>query len=137
MPRTDKRRSWFRKRRDQGSQRDTVDSSTLNPISNDHVDAISALQLRDLQSMVMAAASTDHVHLQVPVLEICLKRILYEMDSSSARSPRPEQVRTLRRLIFGKGRYIIDCTNRVWEEPNILCILSLDWEDYSSNHPIE
>lgn len=104
MPRKDKRSSWHRRRRNQDtSQRDLVGSSLINPISNDHISTISDLELRDLQPMITAVMSEDKIHLQVPVLELCLKRILFEMDCSSLRSPRPEQVRTLRRLIFGKA----------------------------------
>jgi hypothetical protein len=102
MPHRDKGSRWYTKRRNQRSQ-EVADSSILLPITNDYIGSISDLQLRDLPPMITEVIDEDKIHLQVPVLELCLQRILFEMDSSRIRSPRPEQVRTLRRLIYGKA----------------------------------
>jgi superfamily II DNA helicase RecQ len=79
----------------------------INPISNDHISSISDLELRDLEPIITAVMSEDKIYLQVPVLELCLKQILFEMDCSSLRSPQPEQVYTLCHLIFGKANILL------------------------------
>jgi hypothetical protein len=73
MPRIDKRRSWYRKRRNQSSQTVSIDYSLINPISNEYLGAISDLNLRDLQPMITSVImSEDKIHLQVPVLDYAL-----------------------------------------------------------------
>ena len=60
------------------------------------INAIPSMPLPDLGSVVDEARSECNVSLQSFVIEACLERIL-------GKPPRNEQVRTLRRLIFGKG----------------------------------
>ena len=61
------------------------------------------MKLKDMPSLVEAFADEKGVPHQYSVIEACLRRILQEMSPGSDRSPHPEQVRTVRRLVYGKG----------------------------------
>ena len=61
------------------------------------------MKLKDMPSLVMAFTDEKGVPHQYSIIEACLRRILQEMSPGSDRSPHPEQIRTVRRLVYGKG----------------------------------
>jgi hypothetical protein len=61
------------------------------------------MALKDLPGIIDQARLVENVPWQEDVVRECLRRILAHASPGSDRSPRIEQVRTLRRLIFGKG----------------------------------
>ena len=61
------------------------------------------MDLEALPSVIDEARLEENVAVQPTVVEACLQRILHHTTPGSPLTPRPEQVRALRRLIFGKG----------------------------------
>lgn len=61
------------------------------------------MDLEALPSVIDEARLVENVAAQSTVVEACLQRILDHTAPGSLRKPHPEQVRALRRLIFGKG----------------------------------
>jgi len=61
------------------------------------------MDLEALPSVIDEARLEENVAVQPTVIEACLQRILHHTTPGSPLTPRPEQVRALRRLIFGKG----------------------------------
>jgi superfamily II DNA helicase RecQ len=61
------------------------------------------MDLEDLPSVIDEARLVENAAAQSTVVEACLQRILDHTAPGSLRKPHPEQVRALRRLIFGKG----------------------------------
>jgi hypothetical protein len=61
------------------------------------------MMLKDMPSLIEAYANERDVPHQYSIIDACLKRILQEMSPGSSHSPHPEQVRTLGRLVHGKG----------------------------------
>jgi superfamily II DNA helicase RecQ len=97
--RTDRRSSWHQRRKKSNRQpRPNISPSFLH-----RIDTIPSLALEELPLIITGAALEENVPIQTTVIEKCLQRILNIMDPQCIRSPRPEQVRTLRRIIFGKG----------------------------------
>jgi len=70
---------------------------------NDYIDSVHDMALSELPAVINEARLPLNVEAQTLVLEVCLRRILYFVEPTSSHAPRPEQVRALRRLIFGKG----------------------------------
>ena len=66
-----------------------------------HIRRIPNMALTQLPAIIESARGLNVVDLQEDVVRACLQRIL-SYKCSEERAPRPEQVRTLRRLIFGK-----------------------------------
>jgi len=61
---------------------------------------IASMKLKDMPSLVKAFTDEKGVPHQYSIIEACLRRILQEMSPGSDRSP---QIRTVRRLVYGKG----------------------------------
>ena len=61
------------------------------------------MKLKDMPSLIKAFADEKSVPHQYSIIEACLRRILNEMSPGSDRSPHSEQIRTVRRLVYGKG----------------------------------
>ena len=80
--------------------------STVVPVQH-RLQEIPGMALKDLPGIIDEARSVENVLLQEDVVRECLRRILALTSPGSDRSPRIEQVRTLRRLIFGKGDVLL------------------------------
>jgi hypothetical protein len=62
------------------------------------------LHVEDLPLVIRQAGQSANVKLQHDVIDLCLQRIVAQTDPDITDfKPREEQVRTLRRLIYGKG----------------------------------
>jgi superfamily II DNA helicase RecQ len=97
--RSDGRKRWFKSH--------TNVAITTSDDFEERIKQIPSLNLEDLQTIVQEAAAEPNVHLQMQVLILCLRLILKKMHPSQGREPKIQQVRTLRRLIFGKGDTIL------------------------------
>jgi len=64
---------------------------------------IASMKLKDMPSLVKAFTDEKGVPHQYSIIEACLRRILQETSPGSDRSPHLEQIRTVRRLVYGKG----------------------------------
>lgn len=73
---------------------------------NDLISRISDLPLTRLPELINCARSHSTVNMQEEVVRVCLQQILSH-KSSAVRVPRHEQVRTLRRLIFGSSDVLL------------------------------
>ena len=67
------------------------------------IGSVPSLPLYRLYLLVAEAMKEENVELQQDLISACLARILYAMNPGRSRNPHLAQVRTLRRLIFGKG----------------------------------
>jgi superfamily II DNA helicase RecQ len=72
----------------------------------DQIRRIKDMSLMRLPEVIESARARDNVRLQEDLVQACLCRILSH-ESPEPREPRPEQVRTLRRLIFGKSDVLL------------------------------
>jgi len=63
------------------------------------------MKLKDMPSLVKAFTDEKGVPRQYSIIEACLRRILQETSPGSDRSPHPEQIRTVRRLVYGIYRF--------------------------------
>jgi superfamily II DNA helicase RecQ len=61
------------------------------------------MDLKDMPYLIGQFTGENSVPDQYSIIEACLKRILQKISPGIDRSPHPEQVRTIRRLIYGKG----------------------------------
>jgi hypothetical protein len=93
--RSDGRKKWFNSH--------SKMAITTSDDFKERIKQIPSLNLEHLQTIVEEAAAEPNVHLQMQVLILCLRLILKKMHPSQRREPKIQQVRTLRRLIFGKG----------------------------------
>ncbi len=113
---TDKRRKWFKLRsRKKSLQMNSVTdngnitiqldtNTTCTELMRKYIENISSMNIAEFPSVIKEAAREENVLVQTTVLDACLQRILHCLDTESgSRKPRLEQVRVLRRLIFGKG----------------------------------
>ena len=91
-------------RRKQAAQSSGCSLALATPTTAILLPAVPTMAIGDLSSVVDSVRTPDCVHLQHDVLEACLARIL-------GRPPRFEQVRTLRRLIFGSGDTLLIARN--------------------------
>jgi superfamily II DNA helicase RecQ len=82
-------------------------SRVLSEITwSDRIHSIQDMALTGLPDVIDQARSRDAVSFQEDVVRACLQRILSHKTAES-RSPRLEQVRTLRRLIFGHSDVLL------------------------------
>jgi len=66
--------------------------------------SIERLRVEQLPSIIQRAAQWENVPLQHRLIDLCLRRLMLQTSPLfTTFEPRYEQVRTLRRLIFGKG----------------------------------
>src|SRR6266699_6231667 len=98
----DRRKKWYKGRRKTGAGGAEVRlRPTLQP---GHIIAISPMNLEELPSIIEEARREENVLSQMAVLKACLERILQHMNPEGRpQTPHFEQIRTLRRLIFGFG----------------------------------
>ena len=100
----DRRKRWYR-------NRPARDEPLAEPLSvtgiHQRIREIPSMDLRMLPLVIKEARLEENVPEQPAVIETCLTRILRHLNPESAHMPHPEQVRTLRRLIFGKGDTIL------------------------------
>lgn len=102
MPRSipDKRTRAFR------SRRKLYGKSAAGSLSNTPVvseTSVRHMSIKDMPSLIARFATETGVAQQYRVVELCLQRILHIMKPGSGLRPHPEQVRVVRRLIYGKG----------------------------------
>src|SRR6267378_7709688 len=94
--RTDNRTRWHtRRKKTTNPNKITMNSSLLSRIAS--------MKLKDMPSLIKALTDEKSVPHQYSIIEACLRRILNEMSPGSDRSPHSEQIRTVRRLVYGKG----------------------------------
>src|SRR3954467_7857366 len=101
-PTRDKRKKWSRSRKSQ--------AVTNEPVPDDIRECIlrlSDMPLTQLRVIVDKARPYANCAFQEDVVRACLQRILDSGDQGVRRSPRLEQVRTLRRLIFGSSDVLL------------------------------
>src|SRR5271168_140461 len=69
------------------------------------IDEIPGLELKELSAFIEEGRAPENVRLQYKLLTSCLQLILMQMSGATGnkRNPKPEQVYTLRRLIYGDG----------------------------------
>lgn len=72
----------------------------------DRIAGVPDLALAELKSLVEDARACADARLQTRVIESCLRRIL-SYERLDVIEPRPEQIRTLFRLIYGKGDVLL------------------------------
>jgi hypothetical protein len=98
----DKRKKWHRGRRKTDI---SVASFTVEALEKDTslLSQVSSMQLEDMPLLVQQFAGMDGVPFQHNVIEACLRRILQVMSPDAGHSPHMEQVRAVRRLVYGKG----------------------------------
>jgi superfamily II DNA/RNA helicase len=102
------KRSDKRTKRSRIAQRQAVLEQPSEVVLRMHINRIPAMPLTRLPSVVDLARSRTVVHLQEDVIRACLQRILsFEREGEEERVPRPEQVRTLRRLIFAQSDVLL------------------------------
>lgn len=75
-------------------------------LSRQHLHSIGTMVIGKLPEVIEIARHPCNVHVQYDVVYACLQRILVQLQHSS-RQPRHEQVRALRRLIFGQGDVLL------------------------------
>lgn len=96
-----------RTKRSRVAQRQAVFRQPSEVVLRMHIDRIPTMPLTRLPSVVDLARSRTGVHLQEDVIRACLQRILSFEREGEERIPRPEQVRTLRRLIFAQSDVLL------------------------------
>lgn len=111
----DCRKRWYKQRMTRMQPPSTLAPASIRTIGGgmlERIAAIPQMDVKDLRPVIAAARLEENVSSQAVVLEACLRQILQQMNpKSSHHALRPEQVRTLRRLIFGKGdTLLIACT---------------------------
>lgn len=99
---SDKRSKWHRHRR-----KAYVDIAlvTVEAVRKDPslLSCLSSMRLEDMPLLVKHFAGIDGVPFQHDIIDACLKQILQVMSPGSDHSPHMEQVRAVRRLVYGKG----------------------------------
>lgn len=78
----------------------------IDTVLRDRLRCIPDMPLTRLPEVIDCARSRSTVQLQEDVVQACLQRILSH-GNSEARAPRLEQIRTLRRLIFGQSDVLL------------------------------
>src|SRR5277367_429137 len=103
---TDKRKKWHKARchRKPLQRVNSVGYDDITALLDTDATCTESMNVAEFPSIVKEAAQEENVLVQTAVLNACLWRMLHCMDPESGpREPRLEQVRVLRRLIFGKG----------------------------------
>jgi hypothetical protein len=95
------------------------------------------MDLEALPSVIDEARLMENVAAQSTVVETCLQRILDHTAPGSLRKPHPEQVRALRRLIFGKGDTLLVRPHEIRKEHHLPYLFYPNEKDYSSDHSFE
>lgn len=100
------RRVDQRTKQSRTAQRLLATTQPSDVVLRQHIRRIPDMSLTRLSSVVDLARSQRGVHLQEEVIRACLQRMLSH-ESEKVRIPRLEQVRTLRRLIFGQSDVLL------------------------------
>lgn len=111
MPKTQKRRKgadkrskWIRSRK----KRESTVVAGADDGFEGRIAQIHSMALTDLPTIVDEARKPSNCKYQEEVVYACLQRILaHGSGASTSRVPRKEQVRTLRRLIFGRSDVLL------------------------------
>jgi hypothetical protein len=100
----DGRSKWIKRRsKHTPKHRDNVILRTVQ----DRLSDILLMDLKDMPHLISQFTGEDSVFNQYSVIEVCLKRIFREISLGIDRSPHSEQVRTIRRLVYGKGDILL------------------------------
>jgi hypothetical protein len=109
----DKRRKSFRKKHNQTHADELAPDHITSAVPSSsqppelQLDNISEMELKALPDIIDQARAECYVHLQEDVIRACLCRLLEYTSPGAGRTPRTEQVQTLRRLIYCKGDTIL------------------------------
>lgn len=105
-PATSSRKADQRTKRSRTSTTVVIARQPVEAVLRGHIRRIPYMALTRLPEVIDSARGRNVVKLQEDVVQACLQRILSD-GRSEARAPRPEQVRTLRRLIFGQSDVLL------------------------------
>jgi len=110
--RPDRRKKKIRRERIRREQDVAMNEIVNAPTLQDRVTSlVDSVDFSELSSVVDLARAEENIYMQPEVVSACLRRVLQSMNLGTATTPRPEQVRCLRRLIFNKDdTLLVTCT---------------------------